>query len=236
MTPAYDASSPRPAAPQELLPPQAQPVPAAEGVLLPQQDLGRGISLAAGETLYRQGDEVGSAFLVASGLLALAVGTGRGRERFVDLAGPGDVVGAVSCRQEQYLDTATALGPGTRVVAVPLEDGSGAAKDLLDRAAAQRLQRLTEHLEEEGTPVAARVANAFTRLAERFGQEVADGMVRLTLPLTHDTLAGLVGAARETTSAAVQELRRAGLIAGTRGRYLVLPRALRDYAQDASLN
>jgi CRP/FNR family cyclic AMP-dependent transcriptional regulator len=234
MTPAYDATTPRLAAPQELPLPQAQP--AAEGVLLPQGDLGRGITLSAGETLYHQGDEVESAYLVASGLLALAVGASRGRERVVDLAGPGDLVGAVSGRQERYLDTATALGPDTRVVAVPLDAGSDAARDLLDRAAAQRLERLTAQLEEEGVPVAARVAIAFARLAERFGQEVADGMVRLTLPITHDTLAALVGAARETTSAAVQQLRRAGLIAGTRGRYLVLPRALRAFAQDASLN
>ncbi len=236
MTPAYDASAPRVAAPQELLPPQAQPAPAADVLLLPQHDLGRGITLAAGETLYRQGDEVESSYLVASGLLALSVGAASGRERVVDLAGPGDVIGALSAHQDLYLDTATALGPDTRVVAVPLAPGSDAAKDLLDRAAARRLTRLTEQVEEEGAPVAARVATAFARLAERFGQEVADGMVRLTLPLTHDTLAGLVGAARETTSAAVQQLRRAGLIAGTRGRYLVLPRALRAFAHDASLN
>jgi len=232
MTPVYDAATGL--APQEVVPPQPQA--GAEGVLLPLQELGRGITLSAGETLYRQGDEVESAFLVSSGLLALAVGGGRGRERVVDLAGPGDVVGAVSGRQERYLDTATALGPDTRVVAVPLGTGSEVARDLLDRAAAQRLERLTEHLEEEDTPVVARVALAFARLAERFGQEVADGMVRLTLPLTHDTLAALVGAARETTSAAVQQLRREGLIAGTRGRYLVLPRALRAYAQEAPLN
>jgi len=234
MTLAYDATTTRVAAPQELPPPQAQP--AAEALLLPQHDLGRGITLSAGETLYREGDEVESAYLVASGLLALAVGSGRGRERVVDLAGPGDVVGALSGHQVRYLDTATALGPDTRVVAVPLGPGSDAARDLVDRAAARRLERLTEQLEEEGAPVAARVATAFARLAERFGQEVADGMVRLTLPLTHDTLAGLVGAARETTSAAVQQLRRAGLIAGTRGRYLVLPRALRAFAQESSLN
>jgi len=109
-------------------------------------------------------------------------------------------------------------------------------RELLERAAARRLERLTRRLGWEGAPVAARLAAVFVDLAERFGQEVADGMVRLTLPLTHDTLAGLVGAARETTSVAVQELRRRGLIAGTRGRYLVLPRALRDFALEAAAN
>ena len=54
--------------------------------------------------------------------------------------------------------------------------------------------------------------------------------------LTHDTLAGLVGAARETTSSAVQQLRALGLIAGTRGRYLVLPHALKRYAEDGPAN
>lgn len=236
MTPAFDASSPPPAAQPDLLPPQAQPAPVAEGLVLPQQELGRGLMLAAGETLYHQGDAAESAFLVTSGLLALAVGGTPGRERLVDLAGPGDVAGAASRFQARYLDTASALGPGTRVVALPLSDGPEAARELLERAAARRLERLTRRLGWEGAPVAARLAAVFVDLAERFGQEVADGMVRLTLPLTHDTLAGLVGAARETTSVAVQELRRCGLIAGTRGRYLVLPRALRDFALEAAAN
>ena len=230
--PAYDAPAVRPAA--DLISPQAHPAPAAAGLALSQEELGRGHMLAAGETLYHQGDSAESAYLVTSGLLSLKVGARVGRERLVDLAGPGDVVGALSAEQAAYLDTAAALGPGTRVSA--LVAGSSAAQELREQAAAQRLERLTQQLEEVDSPVAARVARAFARLAERLVQEVAAGMVRLTLPPTPDTLAGLVGAARETTSAAVAELRRRGLIAGTRGRYLVLPRALLDFAHEASAN
>lgn len=232
MSAAYDA----PQVPAD----RRAPLPALQqgaGYVLPQAHGGAGFPLEAGETLYHQGDAALGSYVVTSGLLALSLDGAGGRGRLVDLAGPGDVVGALSASQERYLDTASALGQDVRIVAMSEEARAGlAGREVLDRAAASRLERLTEQLQDADVPVAVRVAKVFNRLASRFGQEVQGGMVRLTLPLTHDTLAGLVGAARETTSSAVAQLRALGLIAGTRGRYLVLPQALRSYAEDGPAN
>lgn len=232
MSAAYDA--PQVPADQQAPLPALQP---GAGFALPQAQVGAGFTLEAGETLYLQGDAALDSYVVTSGLIALSLDGAGGRGRLVDLAGPGDVVGALSASQDRYLDTASALGHDVRVVAMSEEARTGlAAREVLDRAAAARLERLTEQLQDADVPVAVRVAKVFNRLASRFGQEVQGGMVRLTLPLTHDTLAGLVGAARETTSSAVQQLRTLGLIAGTRGRYLVLPQALRAYAEESLAN
>lgn len=81
--------------------------------------------------------------------------------------------------------------------------------------------------------MAARLARTLVRLAERFGQAAGDGTVRLSLPLTHDNLAALVGAARETTSTILSEMRVDGVLHGTRGDYTFDLTILGDYAAAA---
>jgi CRP-like cAMP-binding protein len=95
--------------------------------------------------------------------------------------------------------------------------------------------------------VPTRVARTFLRLGDRFGQSIDDGAVasgvdrgslrrrvRLTLPLTHETIANMVGAARETTTSTIEQMRRSGLVHGTRGRYVIDVDGLADYANEAA--
>ena len=80
----------------------------------------------------------------------------------------------------------------------------------------------------------ARLARTFVRLGERFGQISEDQNVRLTLPLTHDNFAAIVGAARETTTAVLSEMRDDGVLQGTRGHYNFNLNTLSDFATEAS--
>lgn len=54
-----------------------------------------------------------------------------------------------------------------------------------------------------------------------------------SLPVTHETLAGLVAAARATTTWLMSELRRTGAVEGTRGRYRRRVGTLAAIARDA---
>jgi CRP/FNR family transcriptional regulator, cyclic AMP receptor protein len=199
-------------------------------------------SLSKGETLYLRAEPAHSGFLVEAGLLALAVDGAAGRARFVGLAGPGDLIGALSPVHPLYLETVTALGNDVVVRSLPsarqaLEPDryDPALVSALHVAAGEQLARVTHALEDAELPVSARVARAFVRLGERFGHVTEGGAVRLTLPVTHDTLAALVGAARETTTTVVQQLRDLGLVEGTRGRYRFDPARLRAFALEAGL-
>jgi CRP/FNR family transcriptional regulator, cyclic AMP receptor protein len=107
---------------------------------------------------------------------------------------------------------------------------------MLARGADTHMAWLRHAVEENDLPVAARLARTLVRLGDRFGQRGDDGRVRLTLPLTHEHLAALVGAARETTTATLSELRQRGLLEGTRGRYQFDPARLRDAAHGPLLN
>ncbi len=203
-------------------------------------------TFAKGEYLYDVGDEAHTAYIVESGLIALTLGALADRQRVVALAGPGDVVGALTPGPLAHQSGALALSGEVSTRVLPaghyysatdtgLEEQDPEFATLLANAAGEQIQRLTWALEDSAHPVPARVARALLRLGQRFGHHTADGAVRLTLPVTHETLASLVGAARETTTYTIQQLRKKGLLVGTRGHYHFEPVALERYAHEAAL-
>jgi CRP-like cAMP-binding protein len=203
-------------------------------IALPWGEASAARTLGRGETLYRAGEPATTSFEIEAGLVKLAVALPSGRERIVGIDGPGDVVGALTPSAQTFGETAEALGAAVMVRA--LEPRNAAHAALLARAADAHMARLRHAVEEADLPVAARLARTLVRLGERFGQRGEDGRVRITLPLTHDHLAALVGAARETTTATLSELRQRGLLEGTRGRYQFDTARLRDAAHGPLLN
>ena len=189
-------------------------------------------SLAKGEALYRTGDPADAVFRVDEGLLKIALEVPGGRERIVAVAGPGDLLGAV-VPDPVLSEGAEALSPCVRVRVVPRDEAERAFGPALANAAGDRLRDLRSVVEDGELPVSARLARTLLRLGRRFGQSADDGSVRITLPLTHENFASMVGAARETTTALLGEMRRDGLLAGTRGRYVFEREAMRDFAAEA---
>lgn len=175
--------------------------------------------LRKGDVLYRAHQPAETAYRIDEGLLKIVFDTAAGRERILALVGPGEWVGALAPNHLHLRERAVALSPRVRVHVLPREGLHAGLERRLFDAAGARLARLRDALEDAELPVRTRLARAFLRLGDRFGQPGEAGYVRLTLPLTHETLAGLIGAARETTTALLSELRRAGAVEGTRGRY-----------------
>lgn len=192
------------------------------------------LELARGDSLYRHGDQAAELYRVEAGLLKLSVDTASGRERIMGLAGPGDVIGSVEPGSSLCTENAAALSGSVRLsVLGPVGE---LTPELRLEALGWQLRQLRDSLEDGELPVPARLARTFVRLAERFGQPQSGGQVRLTLPLTHEDLAAMVGAARETTSTVLAEMRSAGVLQGTRGSYSLDPGRMRDYAAQNSLS
>lgn len=235
-------------------------------------------NLDRGEPLYLQGEAAASTYVVEAGLVALSLNARPDRERIIGLAGPGDLVGALTASQGEYLESAHALSQGVAVRTVPVDQLAEASATAtaevnaaMSRAAGEHLARLTRLLEDSETPVPTRVARTLLRLGDRFGQGIDDAgtgagsepagsnrvgsdrpgsdrpgsdrlgadrrrnrRVRLTLPLTHETIANMVGAARETTTSTIEQMRRSGLVHGTRGRYVIDVDGLTDYANETA--
>ncbi len=185
------------------------------------------------EQLFSPGEAAEHAYYIEEGMAALTLEAVADRQRVLALAGPGDVIGALSPNLQQHTHGAAALSGQVAVRLLPA--GDPALAELLAAAAGQHIARLTWALEDAAHPVPSRLARALLRLGQRFGQYTDSGAVRLTLPITHDTLAALVGAARETTTTIIQQLRHEGLLEGTRGSYRFQPQQLAEYAHRAAL-
>ena len=201
------------------------PPPGLDGY--PQRELGKG------EALYRAGDRADTVYRLMHGLVKLTLDVPSGRERILGVAGPGDLIGALAPGTQRFRESASALSVSVLVTVVPRGEAT-AFEPALFRAAGDQLARLADVLEDGELPVGARLARTLLRLGERFGQVSDGGVVRITLPLTHENLAALIGAARETTTATLSELRGKGLLEGTRGTYLFRPGPLLDFAQHAA--
>ncbi|ADI13775.1 Crp/Fnr family transcriptional regulator [Truepera radiovictrix] len=186
--------------------------------------------LAKGDALYYAGDEASTIYRVTEGLFKLSIDLPSGRERVIGVSGPGDFIGALT-PAPHYAENAEALSPKVRVLVIPKEDAPKLHGELHKATGAQLLQ-LKDALEDTDLPVGARLARTLLRLGHRFGHTTAAGRVQLTLPLTHDHLAAMIGAARETTTAALSEMRERGALSGTRGQYSFDPSELRAYVRD----
>lgn len=208
---------------------QTRPLTGVKEFHYSQQDLEKG------DILYHLGEPAEQVFCVEEGLLKQTLLLADGHERIISLAGPGDYIGALGL-PVRYQDSAEALSPQVRVSCIDVRDLRNldeTLKDTLYVAAGRQLSYLRDALEDSELPVGARLARMFLRLGQRFGN-VSDDHVHITLPLTHENFASMVGAARETTTAMLSEMRAEGVIHGTRGRYNFDHNVLSDYAVSAS--
>jgi len=176
------------------------------------------LELAGGDYLYFPGDPPRSVFLVRSGTVRIGRLLDAGSERTLDLAGPGDLVGEGAVLGEgQRQGFAQAVGPA-RVSPLPapvLEAALRRNPDLaaaVARLVAERARRLEARLVESAfADCRRRLASVLLDVAGRFGADEEPGR-RVTVRLTHEELARLIGAVRETVTPLLGELRRERLI------------------------
>jgi CRP/FNR family transcriptional regulator len=195
------------------------------------------LELQRGDYLYLPGDPARSVFLVREGFVRLGRLLDSGGELTLEVAGPGEIVGEEAVMGEaRRPGLAQALQPA-RVSPVPaatldpLLARSGPLALALARVVSERSRRIEARaLENALGDCRQRLASMLMDLAGRYGFDEPGGC-RLGLRLTHEDLARLIGAARETVTPLLTELRRAGVLAYDRRRFLIRdPRRLRDLA------
>ena len=176
-----------------------------------------------GEVIVHQGDASACLFLVTVGAVRLSSVTAAGREIVVALLRPGDVFGEAALLGYPSPVEARAVGR-TTLVAVPLaslreliERHPATAEQLL-RLVAARLHRTSTALQEAlAGDLPTRILGRLRELAAGHGVREPDG-VRLSVPITQDELARMVGASRESVSRSVGVLAAKGLVRSERRR------------------
>jgi CRP/FNR family transcriptional regulator, cyclic AMP receptor protein len=159
--------------------------------------------------------------------------TAAGREVVVALLCPGDVFGESALLGTPSPVEARAVGE-TTLVAVPiaslralLERHPAIAEELL-RLVAARLHRTSTALEEALVgDLPSRILGRLRDLAAAHGVRGSEG-VPLTVPITQDELARMVGASRESVSRSVGALAAQGLVRPGRRRLVLTDLAAKD--------
>ena len=173
-------------------------------------------------------------FLLA-GLAKLSAATVDGRERIVYVFRPGDIVGSrvllgKSLESDHEVVAMTRLSG----IALELADFQAITEEhpevliAVTQTLTRRLERLTARL--MGV-MSEEVSVRLCRLLLDFAQGASngsDGFVRLTHPLTHETMAHIVGASRPHTSTVLSELEQQGIVKRQRRDLLVHPQRLAE--------
>ena len=176
------------------------------------------ISLARGDILFNEGDTGDQLYVVVRGKLKLGRHGATGRENLLAVLGPGQMFGELSVFDPGPRSaTATAVTTCTLRVLdhtdlVPWLTGRPAVSMGLLGQLAGRLRRANDVVSDlVFSDVPGRVAKALLNLADRFGQQSADGLI-VRHELTQEELAQLVGASRETVNKALADFATRGWI------------------------
>jgi len=204
----------------------------------PRQQRPSTITFAKGQEIFAPGSGAGLVYIVRSGCVRLFKTLPDGRSINLALLGPNTIF-----TQEDGFDgiasgaTAAAIVDSTLSV-VESDDLAALIAELPELAGAvvagmtrrlTELQMLVEHLLVRDTSV--RLATTLLSLATRFGRPTADGTIAITLPLTHQSLANMIGSNRVTVTRKLQELQDEGVIRSIgRNALAVNPDLLRAHA------
>ncbi|MEU9884162.1 Crp/Fnr family transcriptional regulator [Sphaerisporangium sp. NPDC051011] len=188
--------------------------------------LGRPRQLAAGETLFTEGDRSTDVFLLLDACVKITTRTEGGRTALLGLRVCGDLAGEFAALDGRpRAVTATAAGH-CLVRVMPQDDFLGFLRRCPEAASAvQRMGRAGlrpadgRHVEFGTLPALRRLARVLVELACH-GRDVPEGLL-LDVDLTRAELAALVGAREPTIYRDLDVLRRGGILGTDAGRIVV---------------
>jgi CRP-like cAMP-binding protein len=193
-----------------------------------------------GQTLFVEGTPPFGIFCISQGTVKLTKNMTTGKEILVRMANAGDILGHRSLfSDEHYQATATAM-EDTSVCFIDRKY----IIDLVKKeptVAANLIFKLGHQLGASESRVASlanksvreRAAEVLLILLQSHGQKTEEG-IAITLPITREELAGLVGTATETLIRTLSEFKEEGLIADKGKQLVVLNRE--NLTEVASIN
>ena len=215
-------------------------------------ELARGAHIVPYEkrsAIFHAGETADLVYILLSGEVKLQFDADDGSNLLVSIARGGQMLGVfapgagpISGARPEQLFTAHALSR-CKVAIIP----TARAAQALFHLPAEQLVRVMERSREQWTSlccrllsfmtmnVRQRLTHAIAEIAESFG--VADARGRMiTLRLSHEDLAALVGASRPMVSKHLKELASDGMLTKQQGRYVVMLAQSGEVADESSAN
>jgi len=200
------------------------------------------VTYRRGQEIFTPGHGEDLVYIVRAGCVRLYKVLPDGRSINLGLLGPNTVFTqedgahgfASGATAEALVDTTVStveMDDLSTVVAVSPELAGAIVTGMSRRLT--ELQTLVEHLLVRDSAV--RLATTLLSLAERFGRPSADGQIAIALPLTHQSLANMIGSNRVTVTRKLLDLQVRGAIRSLgRNAFAVNPVLLRQIAQPAA--
>lgn len=197
--------------------------------------------LAAGDHVWREGDEAAAFHVIASGLVTVRRALASGAEVIMAIFGARENVGDTAALEGGRYpadavvtsERATVVRIDARVVkrcSARCPELAGALQQALCRHSAALWSKV--EILSAGS-VRARLANLFLHLAGRFGEVQRDGSVVVAVALSRATLASLVSARVETVIRALRPWETDGVVSTRDGTFVLAdPAALAAFAAE----
>jgi CRP/FNR family transcriptional regulator, cyclic AMP receptor protein len=190
----------------------------------------RGVTLAAGQTLFLAGAPGDGVYRIDDGLLKVTMApenerAGRG-ERILAILGTGAVVGELSMLDGAARSASVAAIRASKLRFVDRADFdafAGANPDIYRHITimlARRLRDIDDALTATSfLTLKGRVVRALLSLADAFGKEVGAGRILIGQKVSQRDLAAMAGIARENLSRILQDFVRRSLVSRLAGYY-----------------
>lgn len=179
-----------------------------------------------GDVLWHEGDPAESLTIVIRGRVKIVRHADAG-DVILELFGPGEPVGAIAVYNYMPYPASAVCLEGVSILSIPRRDYF----EMLDRnpdfaraiirEQTKLMVALMRKVEEmRGQRVDVRIAQLFLTLAERMGKDTPEG-VEITLTLTRQEVADLVGTTVESAIRVLSRWGREGLLVTGQGRFVI---------------
>jgi CRP-like cAMP-binding protein len=178
----------------------------------------RSRTFPAHSPIYLPAEAADSVFLLAKGMVKVSHLTDDGKESILAFVEAGELFGELAIFDGSERDEYVEAVDATTVVMIPAEEMNRLMTENADVAFAitkmvglrrQRIERRLKNL--LFMPNRARLVHLLIELSEQFGVRTDDG-IRLRVKLSHQDMANLIGATRESVTVALGQLRSEGSV------------------------
>ncbi len=189
--------------------------------------------LLFGEKLYKAGQDAELLYMVNQGFIKTVVHSAMGRDRIVDIYGPGEIVGSAALEASVHGETVQAVSSSSLTPIDPeYALRNTAFSKYLSTTLAKQMCRHRESIDDAALPVGARLCKLLIRLSERFSEAGDSQYTSLPFSITQEEFAAMIGSSRITISRIFSYLRTTGAIVGKRGNFVLNVEEL-EHAIDA---
>jgi CRP/FNR family cyclic AMP-dependent transcriptional regulator len=193
-----------------------------------------------GTRIFSEGDPSESLYILKKGLVKLISLSDKGRETILHILEPEEVFGELLLSEAKRPFSAIAIEDAlvtsiSRESFLKLLSATPIVSLNFIRLISKRLARVETGMAEfSHTWSYHRLARVLLQLSEKYGEEVPAGTL-ITVRLTHEDLANLIGTSRETVTTQLNKFTRLGLVKRRARRLIVTKSRLANFIRSEEL-